>query len=70
MEHSLLTGTDLFGILSVTAQILLCTAELFNSVLEVYCGFICFCEYFVSLGAFGLQQQLSCLCVVWNCTES
>lgn len=35
MEHSLLTGTALFGLLSVTAQVLLCAAELFNSVVEV-----------------------------------
>lgn len=35
MEHSLLTGTDSFGLLSVTAQVLLCAAELLDSVLEV-----------------------------------
>lgn len=35
MEHSLLTGTALFGLPSVTAQVLLWAAELFNSVLGV-----------------------------------
>lgn len=35
MEHSLLSRTDLFGLLSVTAQVLLFAAGLFNSVVEV-----------------------------------
>lgn len=35
MEHSLLSRTDVFGLVSVTAQVLLCAAELFNAVVEV-----------------------------------
>lgn len=36
--------------------LLLHAAELFSSVIYVWCGFVWFCGYFVSLGALGLQQ--------------